>query len=767
MIKTLLRLCAASILLSGCSQHSNLNHRDTDQASVNEQSSNSDTVNAIDVNIRWTSYGIPHVKANDWTSLGYGYAYATATDGVCVIAKDIVTVNGNLTKYFGDKQRASDVFHRAVVSDSLIEQYNTSQSARAKKFNAGYVAGYNRYLANHVDTLPASCANSEWVRPIVINDMARLVVGVGIRYGLGRYIKDIATARPPSDTLVADLKSFRKAPIAREGDDLPLASNAVAFGRAVTENGRGILFGNPHYPWSGPSRFHLIHMTLPGQVDIMGTSLLSTAGVSIGFNHDVAWTHTVSTGMRATLYKLELHPDDPTQYWFEDSYRKMEARKVILADGVTTNVYFSHYGPIVARDGLVWDQATAYTVRDANLGNFQSAASYHAMSQASDVHELVAALSLGGVSWVNTIASDSKGNAMYADISTVPNVDAELITQCQVGQQAWGRAKMIILDGARADCAWRDSSDAPVPNTLPANKMPRLVRDDYVTNSNDSYWLSNPKAPLEGYSPIIGSERTARSLRTRAGLHYVDELLQAGPVKPSAVYSLIDDHRNFGAELLLDDLLLLCTPERRSIDASCQALKHWNRAHRVDSRGAHLWTEVMRSLRAEPSIYNVPFDLNDPVNTPSGLKITDPQVSKLLIGAIETAQDRLGKLNIALDAKLGDIQYVQRNDRKIAIPGGEGWSGAFSMIIAPLAKQPGVGYTPVVHGNSIIEVVSWDDDGKVNPRGILTYSQSQEPDSPHYADQTELYSKGQWIDFPFHEKDIYNNPDLRSLRLSE
>ncbi len=42
-----------------------------------------------DVDLRWTSYGIPHVKANDWGSIGFGFAYATATDAVCVIAKDV------------------------------------------------------------------------------------------------------------------------------------------------------------------------------------------------------------------------------------------------------------------------------------------------------------------------------------------------------------------------------------------------------------------------------------------------------------------------------------------------------------------------------------------------------------------------------------------------------------------------------------------------------------------------------------------------------
>ena len=28
-----------------------------------------------------------------------------------------------------------------------------------------------------------------------------------------------------------------------------------------------------------------------------------------------------------------------------------------------------------------------------------------------------------------------------------------------------------------------------------------LLRDDYVTNSNDSYWLSNPEAPLDFEHP--------------------------------------------------------------------------------------------------------------------------------------------------------------------------------------------------------------------------------------------------------------------------
>ena len=72
--------------------------------------------------IRWTSYGIPHVKAEDWGSLGYGYAYATAKDGLCVIAKELITVRGEQSRLFpnADNALASDVFHTAIISPAKV-----------------------------------------------------------------------------------------------------------------------------------------------------------------------------------------------------------------------------------------------------------------------------------------------------------------------------------------------------------------------------------------------------------------------------------------------------------------------------------------------------------------------------------------------------------------------------------------------------------------------------------------------------------------------
>ena len=87
----------------------------------------------------------------------------------------------------------------------------------------------------------------------------------------------------------------------------------------------------------------------------------------------------------------------------------------------------------------------------------------------------------------------------------------------------------------------------------------------------------------------------------------------------------------------------------------------------------------------------------------------------------------------------------------------------WSMIIAEL--KPDVGYSPIRHGNSYMQVISWDENGNLDPRAIVTYSQSPEPDSPHYADMTRLYAKGEWLNLPFSDAEIDADPNLETLSL--
>jgi acyl-homoserine-lactone acylase len=322
---------------------------------------------------------------------------------------------------------------------------------------------------------------------------------------------------------------------------------------------------------------------------------------------------------------------------------------------------------------------------------------------------------------------------------------------------------VVILDGSSPSCEWREDPRSTVPGNLPADDMPRATSTRYFTNSNDSYWLSNPDQPLEGYLPTIGPEKTARTLRTRAGLVFLNEQLEKGAkLKPDDIQSLLLSHRHFGAELLLDDVLKICEGDAE-LAAGCAALSTWDRTANVDSQGMQVWTEFWEKARRIDGVYAVPFDPDDPVNTPRGIALEIPEVRDAVRAALAAAQQRLLDAGIELDEPWGEVQFAERNGSRIPVPGGPGRHGMFSYINTAFTE--GKGYTPILHGNSYVQVVTWNDDGTPDARGILTYSQSPEPDSPHYYDQTELYARSEWLQLPFTEEEILADPNLKTLTL--
>lgn len=702
------------------------------------------------VDVRWTEHGIPHITAQTWEGLGFGFAHSVAQNGVCVLAKELVTVNGELAKYFGAENGNvnSDAFHRALLNDAKIDEYLAASSADSNAMDSGYARGYNRYIDTHADQLPASCAGAEWVKPIDERDLARLAIGVGIRYGLGRVTDQIATAAP--NQAIASLK-----PIDLSLDVEKIGSNAYAFGSELTDTGRGILLGNPHYPWQGPSRFHMAHLTLPGEIDFMGVGLIATPRLAIGFNETIAWSHTVSTALRFTFFRLDLVPGNPMAYLVGDQERSIEAIEVAVetATGIENRtVYLTHLGPVVAGPSTPWSDQHVYVMRDVNYENYRTGDQYAAMQRSTNVTQLKQALAdHQGAAFVNTIAADKAGGALYADMSAIPNVSVDLIARCAVDQSAG--ARITTLNGSDPSCDWQIDDSAAAPGLMPPSQQPSLITTTYAGNSNDSYWLSNPAMRLEGYSPIIGDENAQRTLRTRSGLKFVEEVLSAGEKFDQAtVENLLFSHRHYGAELFLDEVLEVCADDPTLAEA-CAVLAYWDRRQTVESRGAHIFNEFFAETNQLSAHYAVPFNNADPVHTPRGLTIDEAATRDAILAALHVAVDRITDAGIALDARWGDVQFEIRNGEKIGIPGGDGRAGMFSVISARFDGDNG-GYTPIVTGNSYIQSVTWNEDGSPSARAILTYSQSPEPDSPYYADQTKIYSQSQWIDMPFTEEEI-------------
>jgi acyl-homoserine-lactone acylase len=103
--------------------------------------------------------------------------------------------------------------------------------------------------------------------------------------------------------------------------------------------------------------------------------------------------------------------------------------------------------------------------------------------------------------------------------------------------------------------------------------------------------------------------------------------------------------------------------------------------------------------------------------------------------------------SIPLDARLGDIQGVVRQGERIPLHGGVGGAGQFN-VLGIGGFQPVNGWTTVSTGASWIMTVQFTNHGPLS-EGVLTYSQSTNPESPHYADQTKLFSNYGWEDLYF------------------
>jgi acyl-homoserine-lactone acylase len=747
--------------------------------------------------ISTTAYGVVHVKAQDLAGAGFGHGYALAASDICTIADRWVTVRAERSRYFGiegvrdGRQTVTNLqsdfywqwlIDRDLVGSVLSQSPPVGPIPEVRDLVRGYVAGYNYYLARTgVANIPdPRCRGKAWVTPISERDVYLRAFHTVALTTAGWIGPMVDAVRPGDGT--ASGSGASPSQIEEPAPRLTM-SNVIALGRDATDNGKGMVFINPHWRWHEPERFFEVQLTVPGKLDVYGGTFAGIPLVLLGFNRNVGWSHTASVPQRATVYQLRLTPGNPASYEYEGQSRAMTSRTVTVSvrenDGKLTTrkhtFWETHFGPVIANGTFVWTPSNAYAVK-TSISDFRWLNQQYEMNAAKSVQELDdAGKKYLAEGWLNTIAADDQGRVIYGDRSSVPNVTKTLRETCvtsELGKQLQDRGAWILLDGSRKDCEWATDPDAPVPGIMGTARLPMLDRWDYATNSNDSHWSNNARNLLEGYDGIIGDERTQRSLRTRNGLAKVEGRLAGTDGLPGNKFTLAQlesitmNNRAFSGELWRDELVAYCRtlPVQKGIPEACDVLARWDLSENLDSQGAVLWRRFMERLSAgaqpDDKLFTVPLDPKDPMRTPRGLNTADPRVLASLTGAISDLRDN----GMALGAVLRDAQIEERQGKSIPIAGGPMQTGQYNLILNGSGWIPGKGYRQVMHASSFVAWVQYTDKGPV-ARSILTSSQSDNPTSPHHADQTLLFSKGQSKAVLFDEKDIKADPSLRVVEI--
>ncbi len=773
------------------------------------------------VSITYTSYGVPHISASSYRGMGYGVGYSQAAENLCTLAEQIIKLKSEQARNFGPGPAQqfvlSDLGYKGL---RLTEQATAQLSTLPDNASAalhGYVAGFNQRLSEFASPAeyPSPCRNASWVAPITATELLAYHLDLALLASSRNFISAMAAAQPPGAVANYPLQLDASRVFNANG----LGSNGWALGPERSIDANASLLANPHFPWDGELRFFEQHLTIAGELDVTGVSMIGMPAVLIGFNQQLGWTHTVSQGKRFTLYQLELDPANPLRYRYGNEYRDIEQTEVSievqLADGslqtINHTLYHSHYGPLVnlasIDPSLGWNSQSAIAIKDANLNNSRMLQQWLALNKASDSSSFFAALAEHqGIPWVNTLLASSEGKASYVDASQVPRLSPPADAIMKIAVQylplsvLWqDGAGSLLLPGNDPMFEWQDSGQTIAPGLVPLAEAPQLSRNDYVFNANSSHWLSHLTDRLEGYPLVYGPERTIRSPRTRYnGLLLNSDWIADAEYKFdfAALKQVFNHNGSLFGQLYKADIVSRCQDapplqlqaQQVDLTPACQALAGWDGQYQLNSQGAQLMREFLASFRVPGHrdladvLFATPFNSNDPLGTPAGIAPATalPEQDPILL-ALASGMQRLQQAGIALNAPLGDVQYLIKAAQQapIAIAGGYSYEGAFNMAegvsgsrstssLARVITGQGRPDSPLLqlsedslrteayrlnYGSSFVMALQFTDNG---PRAemLLAYSQSHDPESVHFSDQTELFSQQQWRPMRFSAADI-------------
>lgn len=782
---------------------------------------------ATKVEIRRTSDDIPHIKANSWRGVGVGFGFAQAQDALCTLAEGFVTYAGERSLHFGGEGRPAigstfgkpinldlDFFFQAFAGREAVSAYLKEQPADFRDLVAGYAEGYSRYVkglaVNPSQRAAHECAGAAWVRPIAPEDVYRRLIAATLAGGYARFVSEIANAQPgllaPAvSDLDSHLRSLEHRLQVSIGEVHGLGSNMIAFGSGATGEKNGVLFGNPHWYWGGADRFYQAHLTLPGRLNVAGVSFLGAPVIMLGFNDHVAWSHTVSSTRRFGFFELALDPGNARRYMVDGKSLPMLAQELAVVsrlpsgelETIRRTLYRTQDGPVIDfgkyDPALGWGTRRALVLRDVNETNHRAFRNFFRWNQARSLDEFIQIQQEeSAMPWVNTAAiGRGDGRTWYSDQGAVPNIPDSLRTACAAPISAsFARIDPVtpVLDGQRSECRWPEDAFARQQGAMPATALPHLLRSDYVANMNDSYWLSNPGQPLEGYPSSLGGERRPLSMRSREGHRIAGDLIAgrfgsslqlASEIMLQVLAARSYAATEFKTELLqractVDTVALVAqqagkggkqekdaAPRIVDIREACEVLSNWSNKAGTSDRGAILWETWWLRLQQLPAseLYATTFSAADPLRTPGGIRASSERIGHTLALAVAELGDRA----LALNAPLGSYRFALSEGQRIPIYGGCEKAGFFTVA----CSEPGGAMTVNSVANTYLQVVTFANGG-VKAHTLLAHGQKETAVSGGAGGEPVLrYARKDWLPFPFHESDLARDPSLRVTVLTE
>jgi len=669
------------------------------------------------VEIRRTSYGVPHILAQDLGALGYGLAWVQLEDYGAKVVVNFMRSRGELARYFGRDSIESD-FRFKWTYEQMQETYHRLHPDTRELFE-GFAAGVNRYVELHPDEFP------EWRLPqFTGRDAAALWVDEEVFPAARRFMRAQARRRAEADSL------------ARLGE----GSNAWAFAPSRTKSGRAILLRNPHLNWR--SGYYEAQITVPGVINFYGDFRIGyPLYFNGGFNENLGWATTNNNPDLEEVYALEVDPRHPDRVLFDGGSMPLERVPITVywknGSGLSSDTreyWETPLGPVVDRG-----EGKVYVVRSPGWGEYRKAEQFLRMMQASSLEEWKAAMRMQAHTESNHTYADRDGNVFYVWNAAIPRRPNGL-----------SGADTAALDAAGTDDVWTEIT--------PWDSLPQVLnpRGGYVQNANDPFHFTNLNEVIDSAAFPPYFSRPDLRLRSQ---HSLDLVHGREKVSLEDVLRMKMSYRMLASERFKDDLLdaVRATAPTGDTAAAVAILESWDNTVAPDSRGGVLFgmwflrftaadSGDMRPFRERwLTLWAEPWSAAEPVTTPDG--IADPERAARIFGAaVEETKEMFGSLDVAW----GEVHRLRLGELDVPVGGCSGFFGCFRVLWFDDTED---GKQAIAGGDGWVIAVEF---GRSGPRAysVLAYGESNRPDSPHHTDQAEMFARGEFKRVAFTEEDI-------------
>ena len=655
-------------------------------------------INPKNIDIVRDEYGIPHIYAQTDAEVAYGLAWANAEDDFTTIQEAYLAGNAMLSNYIGLKGAAADFITQFIGSKNLIEEKIGTISEDYMAVVEGYSQGLNAYASNNPDKVLYKKLFPITPKKMLMYSQLQLFISNEGAYWAGRILNNDTQ----DDFLDQNLTG----------------SNVIAMNSSKTSSGETFLAINTHQPLEGPTSWYEVHLNSEEGTNIIGTMYPGTPNILIGVNQYLGWSHTVNYPDKTDVFKLRMKNKrkyivDEEEYELEKLKAKITIKVLGIPIKINRKYFKSIYGPTLK------NKSGYYSIRTPSLFHIRALEQWWRMGKSKNFSEFYNNLKMKELPGFNIGYADKYDTIFYMSNGIIP-------------KRAEGYNWKGIVPGDTKKTLWTEYHNI--------EDLPQVIQPEsgFIYNANHSPFKStsadeNPNE--KNYNENMGYETYDNNRSTR-----LIELIESYDKVSYDDFKDIKYDNSFPSKFNYNfmDISIIETLKLQAENDLFELLdiiQKWDRKTDIDSQGAGiygvLYYQLVRNYRNE-------------------IQKNNKTVSKeILLSALADTKayiiNNFGSIRITL----GVFQKLVRGDKELPI-----W-GLPDVITAMSSRPYKDGKHKVTQGESYIGLVRFNENGPIL-ESIISFGNSDNPDSDHYTDQMEKYSKFQTKKMTFDKNIIYS-----------